>query len=341
MRSSGNPERRSARFQMSADRAERLAVYLETDMRFHVDRTDHWRHYGSLSSIRVDRSTSTVELHAGAGFDSEFEHNFRSRTPREVGSELVRSAAGRSVLAKFRGAFDSIWKGSALLGLDAAQTILGRPMSPHKILATHYANRLLSHLPGPRIVCYLEIGAGSGYLAALMFRLRAIRLVIVDLPEIIPYSFLYLTQRFPEASFRLPNELPHGKGAEAPDILFLAPDQMHEVADDTVDLAVNTASFGEMLPAQILDYFRFLRRVAAPGGLLFTVNRVEKQMNFANDGVGEHGSREGIAVRFRDYPWLPGDRDLYFAPSDFHALVQTEPMLSRLCELERSAPDPV
>jgi len=56
---------------------------------------------------------------------------------------------------------------------------------------------------------------------------------------------------------------------------------------------------------------------------------------------GEHlrdeGTNRGILERFREYPWLPGDRDLDFAPSDFRVRVQSSSMLARLCELARSA----
>jgi len=321
------------RVALQKEGADRLAEYLDSSARFAANRTDHWKHFANLSSIRVDLSNSHVELHAGAGFDSEFEHNFRSRSIREIGSEAFRRIAGRSVLATYLAAFKKIWQGTTAIDLDAALKVLGRPASPHKILAAHYANRLLPHLAESRSLCYLEIGAGSGYLAALMYRLRALRLIVVDLPEIIPYSFVYLTQRYPRASYALPNEVARKGKVGSPDFLFLTPDQIDTVPDACVNLSVNTASFGEMLPEQIREYFRFLRRVMAPGGLFFTVNRVEKRMSRAGEKHG-NGERE-IPVRFNEYPWLPGDRNIDFAPSDFHALVQPDPLLSRLCELER------
>lgn len=324
------------RFRLPRERAIRLASYVESVNEHSASRTDHWHRFGDLSTVRVDAAVSEVEFRAGAGFDSDFERNFRTTRLQELRSELLHRLMGRSTLVRYRKAFASLWREDPPVSLDAAREILGKPLSPHKILAAHYANRLLPHLGHGRGTRYLEIGAGSGYLAALMFRLRAARLLIVDLPEIIPYSFLYLTGRYPEATFVLPNELARSRSEPPPDFLFLAPDQLANVPNASIDIAVNTASFGEMLPEQIGEYFRFLRRVAAPEGLFFTVNRIEKWMSREAGSPDQSVPGRGIPVRFDEYPWATGDRDLYFARSDFHDIVQPNPMLARLCVLERT-----
>lgn len=280
--------------------------------------TMHWRHFGSMNQVKCDSSRNCLVVEAGAGFDSRFELNFRRLNLFGQMASFIRRVGGRDPIPWFRRAYHECGGNDA--DLTAAEVVLGPPMTEHKILAAHYLQRLRYHIGEVR--SYLEIGAGSGYLAALVRAHNGCRLTIVDLPEMLPFSLIFLLFRFPEASFRLPGE--HESDS---DMVFLTPDLLHGIPGGSIDLAVNTASFGEMLPEQVNSYFGFLRRVAAEG-LFLNVNREQKAM-IRIDGTGDQ-----IAVRFDDYPWSPNDIDLIHGPSEFHARVQPQnPMRFRLCKL--------
>jgi hypothetical protein len=219
-----------------------------------AERSDHWRRYGALNRVRVQGDWAIVS--AGAGFDSEFELNFRRPSLKQRVGRIVRSTLGRSDLDKNRRAFEALWS------MPPAPA-----ESPHAIIAQHYMRMLRDH-PARS---YLEIGSGMGYLAAMVREAWEARITVIDLPEILPLGFLYLHTRFPQASFALPGE----RGPA--DFTYLTDGA--EVPADSVDLAANTASFGEMTPPTVVHYFRLLRRVIRPGGLFFTVNREEKVMD--------------------------------------------------------------
>jgi SAM-dependent methyltransferase len=284
------------RIRLAREVANRLAAFLAVDRS--AARTDHWRHYGSLNSIRIEGDCALVD--GGAGFDSEYELNFRRRSIREATMHLVRAALGRSDVHRIRAAYQQLWSETA-----------PATRSPHEVVAQHY----MKLLGQAHVGAYLEIGAGTGYLAALAHQAWNASVTIIDLQEILPFGFLYLHTRFPRATFALPNE----RGPAT--FTFLT--DGGALRDDSIDLAVNTASFGEMNTKTIEQYFLLIRRVLRPGGRLFTVNREEKVM-------------DGLPIRFADYPWLPGDADYFFELSRLHAAIQPQNrMLARLCRMAK------
>lgn len=278
--------------------ADRLARFLE--QRGPAVRSDHWRNFGALNRVRVKGVRAIVS--AGAGFDSEYELNFRRPSLKQRAGRIVRSALGRSDLDRSRRAYEKLWS----VPPPPAE-------SPHAIIAQHYMQILRPYPAGN----YLEIGPGTGYLAALVREAWAARITVIDLPEILALGFLYLHTRFPHATFALPGE------PGPADFTFHTSGEA--VPADSVDLAVNTASFGEMTPETIVGYFSVLRRVIKPAGLFFTVNREEKVM-------------DGRPVRFAEYPWSPRDIDVLSGPSEMHQLVQAQNrMLMRLTRLAKCA----
>ncbi len=298
-----------------------------------VTRSNHWMHYGGRNRIEVDERAGVARLAAGAGFDGSFELNFRGRTLRERLGYAWRLLRGRNDDQLHRSAFLAQWHdGEAKLA--AAARILGAPMVPQKVLACHYLELLSPALAKKSPGAYLEIGAGSGYLAALVHERYRAGVTLIDLPEILPFSFLFLHARFPDVPYVLPNEaqpLDHAPGAR---FVFLTPDAAQNLGGATFDLAVNTASFGEMLPEQVAEYFGLLRRVLRAEGLFFTVNREEKWMNDPAAPLESNRPGRGVAVRFDEYPWRPGDRDLLHETSAIHARLQPQsPMQVRLCHL--------
>lgn len=276
--------------------AERLKRFLQHGSS--AIRSDHWVYYGKRNHVRIENDCAIVS--AGGGFDSEYELNFRRPTLKERAGACLRRFRGRSDLYRYRDAYRALWS-----------TQPERAHSPHQIIAQHYM-RFLEKYPARS---YLEIGAGTGYLAARVHQAWKASITIIDLPEILPFTFLYLHTRFPQVPFALPDEPGPGK------FTFLT--RGDDIADNSIDLAVNTASFAEMRKEAISNYFRMLRRAVKPAGLLFTVNREEKWM-------------DGAPIRFADYPWSSRDQDLLSGPSALHQMTQPQnPMLMRLCRLAR------
>jgi hypothetical protein len=247
-------------------------------------RSDHWKRLGALNRVSV--SGGTVWLRGGAGFDGDYELHFRRPTWRHRLSRHLR--------------FDPV--AFALRRLLSSDTISDG-------LARHYRSRLGSIA----VRDYLEIGAGGGSLAVLLHREFGCNVTIVDLPEVLPMSFLRLQHEFPDTSFCLPHE---DRDAT---LRFLTPDQVGRVASGSIDLAVNTSSFQEMLAPEIAKYFALMRRALTPSGLFFCSNREEKIL-------------DGRPNRFEDYPW--GEHTVIFdRRCEIHLSAGIAPVRQRLCRL--------
>lgn len=258
------------KFSLSQSTARRLADFLKARSAG-AARSEHWQHFASLSRISVNLGRNEAVLEAGAGFDSSYELNFRPRSFAEGLSQCWMSLRGINPDTRFSKAFFTLWPGHSPVDASVAARLLGKPLTAHKFLAAHYANLLLPVLPEPANTSYVEIGPGSGYLAALIHHRRPGRLILIDLPEILPYSFLMLHRTFPDSPFLLPNEI-EGNPARLPEtgFVFLTAAQARLLPDHCMDIGVNTASFGEMLPELVAEYFGLLRRIIRPCGLFFT-----------------------------------------------------------------------
>lgn len=322
------------KLQLPGPTVKRLADFLRSGSG-NTPRSGHWQHFSDLNRISVESATGTVEFSAGAGFDSEYELNFRVRTIAETIARRWLDFRSLNPDSRFSKAFFKLWLDNPVIDARTAAGLLRPPMTAHKFLAAHYANLLLPSLPVNGKTTYVEIGPGSGYLAALIHHYRPGRLILIDLPEILPYSFLLLHRLFPDRPFLLPNEL-EGDPVRLPDegFIFMTSDQADQLPDQCVDIGVNTASFGEMLPDLVTHYFTLLRRIIKTDGLFFTCNRVEKWMS-KEDRASESVARQfGHPMRFDNYPWLPSDRDVFYGKSEFHEIVQPQnPALHRLCRL--------
>lgn len=325
------------RISIDKKKAAQLCQYLEELPTFHVSRSTHWSYFGQRNLIEVNKDEGVVHVHAGAGFDSEYELNFRPRSLAERVVAVCRVILGKDDNLRFRSAFGKIWAGKAdpALSLSDIKTLLGAPVTAHKALAGHYVNTVFPYVQRQTPFHYLEIGAGSGYFSVLMRKLYGAKCFIVDLPEILPFAFLLAQKVFPEEGHLLPHEtgstmLENDNNA----FIYLAPSQLDRVPDASIDLAVNTASFGEMLPDEIARYFLFMRRVLKRDGLFYTANREEKYVDEFKTLSEKRAAKGNLGVRFEDYPWSAKDKDVFFKLSVFHELVQPQnAMFSRLTHL--------
>ena len=147
----------------------------------------------------------------------------------------------------------------------------------------------------------LEIGPGTGGLLRLLKKFHpSARIVAVDLPSSIPYSFCNLLYRYPEAKFCLPNEVGGDTDFTKDNFVFLTNEQTGFLEANQFDIGVNTMSFAEMKQSHIAEYFRLLRRVLKKENLFYCMNAVEKPMIY--DG-------RTVPIRFFEYPWSPEDKD--------------------------------
>ena len=199
---------------------------------------------------------------------------------------------------------------------------------PHdQIYRAYYIKNILAHVGAfGDDFSFLEIGAGSGNLAHLMLHRAKRTSYIVDLPRTLCGAVAYLSRVMPDLRLLLPNEAP-AMSHEGVDLVFLTPAQIHLVPDRSLALAVNAASFQEMTPRQVGDYFALVDRAVRPGGLFACYNRVEKIPG--DDTIVEKESQAAV-MRFAEYPWRPGREILVHEVCRFSRLVQRDNSVLRV-----------
>jgi hypothetical protein len=161
------------------------------------------------------------------------------------------------------------------------------------------------HLPaeiraGARRLNSIEIAPGTGLCAlAIKLLIPNSTLVLVDLPETLAFSSIFLTTVLPECRFLFLDGFTRDeKSWKEFDFVLLPPDAARRLPSASFDLALSTDSMQEMKPASIREYFALLRRLLRPPALFYSSNRAEKRI-----GSG--------TTRLADFPYLEGDRDVF------------------------------
>ena len=131
-------------------------------------------------------------------------------------------------------------------------------------------------LPARRIV---EIGGGFGGLAwALCRALRVEKYTFIDHPAV-----LRIQEKFVDG---LHEELGVESTWPVDDFRFVRCDEYEETDwPDKVDIVLNTRSMMEMDQAEVNRYFGWIASVLSPGGIFYSLNRLEK------------------VTRMDDWPW--------------------------------------
>jgi len=199
---------------------------------------------------------------------------------------------------------------------------------PHdQIYRAYYLASILTYVEAfAGDFCFIEIGAGSGNLAHLMLRHAKRTSYIVDLPRTLCGAVAYLSGVMPTLRMLLPNEavsVPH----RDVDLVFVTPAQLDLVPDRAVTLAVNAASFQEMTPVQVGDYFALVDRAVRTGGLFACYNRVEKIPGDDTITAKESGAE---VMRFAEYPWRTGRETLVHEVCRFARLTQRDNSMLRI-----------
>lgn len=132
----------------------------------------------------------------------------------------------------------------------------------------------------------LEIGGGFGGLAYHLKRLvpRG-RFVLVDLPESLLFSAIYLMTLFPDQRNVLvtsPEAI--ARDLDQPGFTFVPNHFCHRLPDSgvRVDLAINTLSMSEMLASQVRAYCALLRECLALDGVFFEQNQDNRHLGLLN-----------------------------------------------------------
>ncbi len=204
--------------------------------------------------------------------------------------------------------------GLTIAGARLGYPWFGRRLSFDYLRALYHLHTIAPFMPpevlsGARRLVALEIGPGTGLLAlALRQLIPNTTIVLVDLPEILPFSSVLLSLAFPQARSLMLGE--NGGGLadlEQYDFLFLTPAAAQDLPRQSIDLAANTDSMQEMEVQTIRGYFDLLRRVLRDPRLFYSSNRMEKW-------IGER------VTRLADYPYAPSDRHVF---SRVNAFMQT------------------
>lgn len=140
----------------------------------------------------------------------------------------------------------------------------------------------LERLRAARSPTVLEIGGGFGGLAYHLKRLLPqARYLIVDLPESLVFSCIYLSTLFPDDSNVLATSPDFiSRSMDRPGFTFIPNHFCPRLRDREirVDLAINTLSMSEMLESQVREYCSLIRRLITPDGAFFEQNQDNRHL---------------------------------------------------------------
>ena len=173
---------------------------------------------------------------------------------------------------------------------------------------------------------YLEIGPGAGHLTLLFLKhIQVKKINLIDLPEIIPLTFIYISYMFPNISISLLNEKNLKKTSL---ISFETPNTMDDI--ETFNLMVNTQSFAEMNLSNVKNYFNFLRNKCEDQNIFYCYNRVEKYMRNQNKPDSQLSP-----IRFTEYNWSDKDEVFLYKLDDFHHIYSALPFFKKIVKLHK------
>jgi len=316
-------EKHALTVQLPPERARLIARSLEIGLSREAEAwhtlSSYWQHHkGEAAFSLVDAERGIAQLRGESGFyfpgRSYSELDWVNMVDRLLWLAVQRQErpwrecmAARRALAL---SLPRLTLGGARLGFPW----LGRRLSYDYLRALHHLHSIAPFLSdditsGRQRLVALEIGPGTGLLAlALRQLIPNSTLVLVDLPEILPFSSVLLSLAFPQARFLMLGENdPRPFDMERYDFICLTPAAANELSGESIDLALNTDSMQEMEAETIHAYFAFMRRVLRGPHLFYSSNRLEKWIG-------------GRATRLEDYPYGPRDRHHF---SRVNAFMQT------------------
>ena len=149
------------------------------------------------------------------------------------------------------------------------------------IYSQYYVNSIDKYLNEKNVVC--EIGSGSGLFSALIHERKKTTNILVDIPEVLLTAISLLFTLFPDKNFLLPNEIDKSSLSidfSKYDFVFLTPDLINYIGDESINFGINTQSFMEMDMDEVDRYLKFLDKKISNNGYFFCSNRIRKRHYF-------------------------------------------------------------
>jgi putative sugar O-methyltransferase len=149
------------------------------------------------------------------------------------------------------------------------------------LYANSYYQRIEKYIINEQVVC--EVGSGSGLLSSIIHQNKKTINILIDIPNVLLCAIAFVFTLFPEKSFLLPNEINDKEiNLKNYDFVFLLPEQIFLIKDESIDFAINTQSFMEMDKQEVNNYLQFFHRTIKFEGYFFTSNRLKKRHYFFN-----------------------------------------------------------
>lgn len=125
------------------------------------------------------------------------------------------------------------------------------------------------------------------------------RYIIVDLPDVLVLSSVFLSSIYPEARHYFYNGSKISRqNILENDFIFLPHFAINSIPEDICGIVWNEGSMGEMTKEIVDNYFTEMRRIIEPNGLFYNSNRYSKMTNL-------------------DYPYKDGDKHIYKGYEEF------------------------
>jgi len=291
---------------------DRFQTYIRSDIYLkEQDLAEHWgkRQQGNIDAFNFEGNELTVKLW-NTGLTDHYPQNFGY----SASSRSIKQYIKKKVLNKLgyysSPAYDPLhhfnrwWPtGRGRISIHDIIEEFGKIDDYGITKSCYFYNEIheVMETSGISFNRVLEIGPGPGNLLRMVKNYHPkSRIIIVDLPTSLTYSFCHLLHRFPDATFCLPHEATSDMDLDAVDFLFLTNDQTGLIPENFIELAFNTMSFQEMKKGDISFYFQWLRKVMKKENLFYCVNAVEKPMVYGG---------KTVPIRFFEYPWSSKDQD--------------------------------
>lgn len=187
-------------------------------------------------------------------------------------------------------------------------------------------NILRTYINFANVTNVMEIGGGSGHFSTLInhYHPNIKTYIDIDIPETIIFSICFIMNFFPDKKICLPNEA-NNEDIYQNDFVFLTPNQINLIKDDSINLAINTASFAEMTKKDISIYFDLIQRTSKKGGYFFNHNRVHKV-----PAGKDHEANKNLEPNiFAEYPYK-NNKVIIYDICSLVKLLEKDPFMIRL-----------
>ena len=142
------------------------------------------------------------------------------------------------------------------------------------------------------------IGDGHGFFGTLIKTLRPkAKILFINLGRNLLIDVIYFSAVFPNKQMLLIQNSEEHKILENQEIYFLEAEHFVQMQNMNINLFINVASMQEMDMLVINRYFEYMR-TSTEESYFYCCNRVEKTLP------------DGNIIRFADYPWEGGDREI-------------------------------